>query len=90
MRRLAAGVPRGRYALQHSSERLLASASEHSWEMARVFRLAQTRIWLLPLSIVGGAALSVFALSYWIDASLSPNPAHALRLVFRPNPQAAA
>jgi hypothetical protein len=55
-----------------------------------VFRQAHTRIWLLPLSIVAGASLSVFVLSYWIDASLSANPVHALSLVFHPNPQAAA
>ena len=27
-----------------------------------------TRIWLLPLSILMGAGLSVFVLSYWLDA----------------------
>ena len=55
-----------------------------------MLRLAQTRIWLLPLSIVGGAALSLFVLSYWIDASQARSPVHALSLVFHPNPQAAA
>ena len=55
-----------------------------------MLRVTQARIWLLPLSLVGGAALTMFVLSYCIDAALSANPAHALGLVFHPNPLAAA
>lgn len=49
-----------------------------------------TRIWLVPLSIVGGVCLAVFVLSYLVDASSSADPAHVLRLIFHPNPAAAA
>jgi uncharacterized membrane protein len=51
---------------------------------------AAARTWLLPLSIVGGAALTLFVLTYVIDASASADPLHVLHLLTRPNPAAAA
>lgn len=51
---------------------------------------AGTRIWLLPLSIVGGVSLTLFVLTYLADASSSADPAHVLHLLTRPNPAAAA
>lgn len=48
------------------------------------------RIWLLPLSILGGIYLSLFALTYALDAVSSADPWHVLSLVLHPNPQAAA
>jgi hypothetical protein len=51
---------------------------------------APTRIWLLPLSIVGGVGLTLFVLTYLIDAASSADPAHVLQLLTRPNPAAAA
>ena len=51
---------------------------------------APTRIWLLPLSIVGGVGLTLFVLTYLVDAASSADPAHVLRLLTHPNPAAAA
>jgi len=48
------------------------------------------RIWLLPLSILTGACLTVFVLTYWADASSHPDPGRVLDLIIRPNPEAAA
>lgn len=47
------------------------------------------RIWILPLSILLGAALTVFVITYWVDASGTGNAAEALRLFFHPNPNSA-
>jgi len=51
---------------------------------------AKTRIWLLPLSIVGGTGVTLFVLTHVIDASNSTDPAHVLQLLLHPNPAAAA
>jgi len=47
-------------------------------------------VWLLPLSILLGCALTVFILTYWLDASGEADPRAALRLFFDPNPESAA
>ncbi|MGD8860969.1 MAG: hypothetical protein PVI30_13255, partial [Myxococcales bacterium] len=49
-----------------------------------------TRIWLLPFSILGGVALSLFVLTYLVDASGSADPARVIQLIVHPNPAAAA
>jgi hypothetical protein len=48
-----------------------------------------TRIWLQPLCIVGGACLSLFVLTYLIDAGGSADPRHVWHLIAQPNPSAA-
>jgi hypothetical protein len=50
---------------------------------------AATRIWLLPLSIVGGICLCLLAATLAIDASGSRDPAHVFSLLTHPNPDAA-
>lgn len=47
-------------------------------------------IWLTPLSILIGVCLSVFTLTFLVDASRSGDPAHVLDLILRPDPEAAA
>jgi uncharacterized membrane protein len=49
-----------------------------------------TRIWLLPLSVLGSVCVTLFVLTYLVDASSSPDPRRVLDLIFRPNPAAAA
>jgi hypothetical protein len=48
-----------------------------------------TRIWLQPLCIVGGACLSLFVLTYLVDAGASADPRHVWHLIAEPNPSAA-
>lgn len=48
------------------------------------------RLWLLPLSWLLGSGLAVFVLTYLFDASAADDPAHAIRLIYFPNPQSAA
>jgi hypothetical protein len=50
---------------------------------------AATRIWLLPLSIVGGACLLLFAATFLLDAARSGHPSDVFRLLTHPNPAAA-
>jgi hypothetical protein len=50
---------------------------------------AATRIWLLPLSIVGGACAALVALTLLIDASSARDPGHVLSLLVHPNAEAA-
>ena len=47
------------------------------------------RTWLFPLSILGGAAFTVFVLAAWVDVSGSHDPLALVELVVRPNPAAA-
>ena len=53
-------------------------------------RASATRIWLLPLLLLGSAGLSLFLLTYMADALASQDPLHVLLLIFHPNPEAAA
>jgi hypothetical protein len=48
------------------------------------------RIWLAPLSLLLGACLAVFAITFVVDASWSPNPARVFFLLLHPNPESAA
>jgi hypothetical protein len=48
-----------------------------------------TRIWLLPLCIVGGACLALVVLTSLIDAGRSADPDHVLQLFMHPNPASA-
>ncbi|HEX2678063.1 MAG TPA: DUF2254 family protein, partial [Polyangiales bacterium] len=48
------------------------------------------RIWLIPLSVLGGISFAIFILTSLIDASLLHDPTHLLRLVLHPNPAEAA
>jgi hypothetical protein len=48
------------------------------------------RVWLIPLSMLLGAALAVFAVTYWLDALDALDPDRALGLFFDPNPASAA
>jgi hypothetical protein len=48
------------------------------------------RIWLLPLSILLGVGLAIFALTFLADASAEPDPSRVLSLLFHPNPESAA
>jgi hypothetical protein len=48
------------------------------------------RVWLLPLSILLGAALTVFLSTYWLDVAGVVDPWAALSLFFDPNPESAA
>ncbi len=48
------------------------------------------RIWLIPLSVLGGIALTIFVLTCLIDASLLHDPVHIFWTVVHPNPAAAA
>lgn len=48
------------------------------------------RVWFLPLSILLGMALSVFVVTYSIDAAGAAKPWDALKLFFNPNPASAA
>jgi hypothetical protein len=50
---------------------------------------AATRIWLLPLSIVGGVCLMLFSATFLIDAAQSGHPSDVFRLLTHPNPAAA-
>lgn len=49
-----------------------------------------TRIWLLPLSIVGGAAFTLFVLTYLIDNAGHADPVELMYRLVHPNPAAAA
>ncbi len=48
------------------------------------------RVWFLPLSGLLGTALTVFVVTYSIDAAGTTHPWEALRLFFSPNPDSAA
>lgn len=48
------------------------------------------RIWLWPLSILLGASVSLFVLTYLVDAYASPSPRRVLGLIFHPDPASAA
>lgn len=48
------------------------------------------RAWFLPLSILLGAALLIFVVTYSIDAAGTADPWDALELFFSPNPDSAA
>src|SRR5689334_9257405 len=50
---------------------------------------AATRIWLVPLSIVGGACLLLFAATFLLDAAHSTRPSDVFALLMHPNPAAA-
>jgi uncharacterized membrane protein len=49
-------------------------------------RRSTWRIWLLPLSVLAGAALTVFVFTFWIDAH---GDFQALHRLFHPNPDSA-
>jgi uncharacterized membrane protein len=49
-----------------------------------------TRIWLLPLSIVGGVSMTLFVLTYLIDNGSRTDPLELLFRLTHPNPAAAA
>jgi hypothetical protein len=48
------------------------------------------RVWLLPLGLLLGSALTVFLGTLALDASAADDPVHALELFFDPNPESAA
>lgn len=53
-------------------------------------RARALRTWLLPLSILSSAALAVFVLTFYVDASADPDPRHVFGLLLHPNPASAA
>jgi len=57
--------------------------------MASIDRSA-FRLWLRPLSWLLGAGFSLFVMTFVLDVAGSLNPAHALSLLWHPNPQSAA
>lgn len=50
---------------------------------------SELRVWLYPLSILLVAALAVFVLTVFLDATQIPDPTLVLRLVLEPNPNSA-
>ncbi|MDD9944606.1 MAG: DUF2254 domain-containing protein [Myxococcales bacterium] len=58
--------------------------------MAASSSAPSARIWLLPLSVLTGVCVTVFVLTYMVDASRTDDPARVLSLIFHPNPEAAA
>lgn len=48
-----------------------------------------TRIWLVPLSLLLGAALCVFTLTFLLDVASHPDPLAVFELLVRPRPAAA-
>jgi hypothetical protein len=53
-------------------------------------RTSPFRVWLLPLSLLLGGAVLVFAVTYLIDALASGDASAALALFYDPNPASAA
>jgi hypothetical protein len=51
--------------------------------------LTELRIWLFPLSILLGGALTVFVLTVCLDVAGTANPLHVLDLLRQPNPESA-
>src|SRR4051812_46139322 len=47
------------------------------------------RVWLYPLSILLGAALTMFVLTVGLDAALTTRPEKVLELLFEPDPTSA-
>jgi len=52
--------------------------------------MLERRTWLLPLSLLTGACLTVFVLTYAVDAAYSGDPLRVFSLMVHPNPAAAA
>jgi hypothetical protein len=50
---------------------------------------SELRVWLYPLSILLGAALTMFVLTVVLDASLTQHPRRVLELVLEPDPASA-
>lgn len=51
--------------------------------------LKELQIWLFPLSILFGGAVTVFVLTVWIDALQIDDPTRVLHLLVAPNPNSA-
>jgi hypothetical protein len=47
------------------------------------------KIWLLPFSVLLGSAVTIFVLTYAVDAANEPSPARVWGLLVHPNPQSA-
>ena len=52
-------------------------------------RYSTYRVWFLPLSILLGMALTIFLITYAVDAAGSGHPLEAFELFFSPNPDSA-
>jgi hypothetical protein len=50
---------------------------------------SELRVWLYPLGILLGAALTVFVATMFLDAGNSADPKHVLDLILEPNPASA-
>ncbi|MBN1655951.1 MAG: DUF2254 domain-containing protein [Deltaproteobacteria bacterium] len=48
------------------------------------------RIWLAPLSLLLGVGLTIFVLTFLLDAHDQADPVHVVSLLFHPNPDSAA
>ncbi|MDB4987615.1 MAG: hypothetical protein JWN04_2793 [Myxococcaceae bacterium] len=50
---------------------------------------SELRVWLYPLSILLGAALTVFIITVLLDVAQMPHPGHVFNLILEPNPTSA-